>query len=54
MDFLQFNVLIAEEISSLPTFLKEKTLFLFIMCFICHVGSACKEKESLVREKAEY
>ena len=31
--FLRFNVLIAEEISSLLTFLKEKTLFLFVMLF---------------------
>ena len=31
--FLQFNVLIAEEISSLVTFLKKKTLF----CLLCVV-----------------
>ena len=30
--FLRFNVLIAEEISSLVTFLKEKALFLSVMC----------------------
>ena len=30
--FLRFNVLIAEEISSLVTFLKENALFLFVMC----------------------
>ena len=33
--FLRFSVLIAEEISSLVTFLKEKTFFLSVMyCFV--------------------
>ena len=30
--FLRFNVLIAEEISSLVTFLKDETLFLSALC----------------------
>ena len=33
--FLRFKVIIAEEVSSLVTFLKEKTLFVSVMrCFI--------------------
>ena len=31
--FLRFNFLIAEEVTSLVTLLREKTLFLSVMCY---------------------